>query len=150
MPGHRLDWATTDLTAEERSVLARFIDAHERNDAEAAIALARHDMRITMPPAPMVFEGVDVIVPFIERALGSDSAGDWRLVPTRANRMPTAASYLRAWDDTEFRAFKFDVLRVVDGGIAEITTFGADLFPAFGLPPVLEVVDPPGTHDAAR
>jgi RNA polymerase sigma-70 factor (ECF subfamily) len=147
MPGHRLDWSTTDLTAEERTVLARFIDAHERNDAEAAIALARHDMRITMPPAPMVFEGIDVIVPFIERALGADSAGEWRLVPTRANRMPTAASYLRAWGDTEFRAFKFDVLRVVDGGIAEITTFGAELFPAFGLPAVLAVEEPPGDGD---
>ena len=106
------DWSTTDLTAEERTVLARFIDAHERNDAEAAIALARHDMRITMPPRPMVFEGIDVIVPFIERRLRAGRAGDWRLVPTRANRMPTAASYLRAWGDTEFRAFKFDVLRV--------------------------------------
>jgi hypothetical protein len=58
-------------------------------------------------------------------------------VPTRANRMPTAASYLRAPGDTEFRAFKFDVIRVQDGLIAEVTTFNADLFPAFGLPPVL-------------
>jgi RNA polymerase sigma-70 factor (ECF subfamily) len=52
--------------------------------------------------------------------------------------MPTAASYLRAQGDDTFRAFKFDVLRVVDGRIAEITTFGAELFPAFGLPLVLE------------
>ena len=51
--------------------------------------------------------------------------------------MPTAASYLRRPGDSEFRAFKFDVLRVVDGRIAEITTFGIELFPAFGLPPTL-------------
>ncbi len=51
--------------------------------------------------------------------------------------MPTAASYLRATGDTEFRAFKFDVLRVVDGKVAEVTTFGSGLFPAFGLPPTL-------------
>ena len=38
--------------------------------------------------------------------------------------------------DTEFRAFKFDVLRVEGGRIAEVTTFDATLFPAFGLPPV--------------
>jgi hypothetical protein len=37
-----------------------------------------------------------------------------------------------------FRAFKFDVLRIEDGGIAEITTFNAELFPAFGLPPTLD------------
>jgi hypothetical protein len=58
-------------------------------------------------------------------------------VPTRANRMPTAASYLRRRGDSEFRAFKFDVLRVRDGAIAEITTFGPELFPVFGLRPTL-------------
>jgi hypothetical protein len=68
------------------------------------------------------------------RQLGLDR---WRLVPTRANRMPTAASYLRRPGDTQFRAFKFDLLRIDNGAIAEITTFGAALFPAFGLPPVL-------------
>jgi len=58
-------------------------------------------------------------------------------VPTRTNRLPAAASYLREWDDTELRAFKLDVLRVEEGKIVEITTFGSGLFPAFGLPPVL-------------
>jgi RNA polymerase sigma-70 factor (ECF subfamily) len=51
--------------------------------------------------------------------------------------MPTAASYLRAPGDTVYRAFKFDVLRIVDGKVAEITTFGAALFPRFGLPATL-------------
>jgi RNA polymerase sigma-70 factor (ECF subfamily) len=63
--------------------------------------------------------------------------GDWRLVPVRANRMPAAASYLRKPGETEWRAFKFDILRCEDGGIAEITTFGAALFEAFGLPETL-------------
>jgi RNA polymerase sigma-70 factor (ECF subfamily) len=66
--------------------------------------------------------------------------GDWQLVPTRANRMPTAASYLRRPGDSIFRAFKFDVLCVHAGRIAEITTFGADLFPVFDLPPTLRAV----------
>ncbi len=137
LPEHRLDWATTELTADDKVVLAKFIDAHERHDAAASIALARSDIRITMPPEPMVFEGIDVVGPFIERAFGVDEVGDWRLVPIRANRMPAAASYLRAWGETEFRGFKIDVLRVVDGAVAEITTFGTDLFPAFGLPATL-------------
>jgi hypothetical protein len=55
-----------------------------------------------------------------------------------ANRMPTAASYLKAPGDSEFRAFKFDVLRIEGGLIAEITTFDASLFQAFGLPPTLQ------------
>ncbi len=58
-------------------------------------------------------------------------------MPTRANRMPAAASYLRAVGDDTFRAFKLDVLRVRGRLIAEITTFDATLFAAFGLPPSL-------------
>lgn len=63
--------------------------------------------------------------------------GDWRLIPVAANRMPAAASYLRRPGDSQFRAFKLDVMRVEAGTIAEITTFNADLFAAFGLAPTL-------------
>ena len=102
------------------------------------MAIASQDLRISMPPDMMVFDGLEVIGPFLERAFAEETRdGDWRLVPTYANRMPTAASYLRRPGDSEFRAFKFDVLRVEHGAIAEITTFGAGLFPAFGLPPTL-------------
>ena len=90
-----------------------------------------------MPPDQMVFDGLGLIRQLLERAFGEDRDGDWRLVPTWANRMPTAASYLRRPGDSEFRAFKFDVLQIEHGAIAEITTFGALLFPVFGLPVVL-------------
>ena len=137
VPARRSEWSARETTAEERVLLDRFIDAHERCDAAAAVAIAAEDIRVTMPPNPFFFEGVDAIAPLLERAFGEDRDGDWRLVPTMANRMPTAASYLRRPGDTEFRAFKFDVLRVEDGAIAEITTFGASLFSVFGLPPTL-------------
>ncbi len=55
-------------------------------------------------------------------------------MPTWANRMPTAASYLRRAADPLFRPFKLDVLRIDQGAVAEITTFGVRLFPWFGLP----------------
>jgi RNA polymerase sigma-70 factor (TIGR02960 family) len=137
LPSHRLDWSAPEPSAEERVLLERFIDAHERGDATAAVAIASQDIRVTMPPNPFCFDGLEMLVPLLERAFGEERDGDWRLVPTMANRMPTAASYLRRPGDSEFRAFKFDVLRIEDGAIAEITTFGASLFPAFGLPPTL-------------
>jgi RNA polymerase sigma-70 factor (TIGR02960 family) len=137
LPAQRAEWTAGEPSAEERVLLERFIDAHERCDAAAAIAIAGQSLRITMPPDLMCFDGLESIAPLLERAFGEDRDGDWRLVPTRANRMPTAASYLRRPGDTEFRAFKFDVLRIEDGVIVEITTFGAALFPAFGLPPTL-------------
>ncbi len=116
-------------------LLQGFIDTHERGDAAAAAAMVADDIRITMPPHPFLFEGREAMASLLERAFGPESPGDWLLVPTRANRQPTAASYLRQPGDSEYRAFKFDVLRVEGGVIAEVTTFDASLFDAFGLPP---------------
>jgi RNA polymerase sigma-70 factor (TIGR02960 family) len=137
LPERRTDWSAREPSAEERELLDRFIDAHQRCDAAGAVAIASQDIRITMPPNPFFYAGLRDVVPLLERAFGEDRDGDWRLVPTRANRMPTAASYLRRPGDSEFRAFKFDVLRIEDSAVAEITTFGPALFPAFGLAPTL-------------
>ena len=137
LPSHRTEWSAGEPSAEERELLARFIDAHERCDAAAAVAISAQDIRVTMPPDMMCFDGLAAIMPLLERAFGQDRDGDWRLLPTLANRMPTAASYLRRPGDSVFRPFKFDVLRIENGAIVEITTFGAALFPVFGLPPSL-------------
>jgi RNA polymerase sigma-70 factor (TIGR02960 family) len=139
LPTSRLeDWpATVEPSEQEAALLAGFIDAHERADATAAIALMRADIRITMPPLPMCFDGRAQCAALVENAFGAGAMGDWRLVPIRANRMPAAASYLRRPGDTVYRAFKVDVLRIRDGAIAEITTFGTELFAQFGLAPVL-------------
>ncbi|MBV9354981.1 MAG: nuclear transport factor 2 family protein, partial [Chloroflexi bacterium] len=116
-------------------LLARFIDAHERMDAAAVAAIAAEDVRVTMPPYLMCFDGLDAIQPLLQRAFGENRDGDWRLLPTQANRLPAAASYLQRPGDTTFRAFKLDILRIEEGRVAEITTFGTVLFPHFGLPP---------------
>ena len=122
------------MTEDERHMLEAFVEAHERCDIRAALAAASQEIRVTMPPDGLVFDGISAIAPLLERALGNAREGDWRLVPTSANRMPAAASYLRRAGDSRLRAFKIDVLRIEDGTIAEITTFGASRFPSFGLP----------------
>jgi len=130
----RLEWSVVDTTAEEDALLRRFMEVHEQFDVVTWAQLLRPDVRVTMPPDPLCCDGRDSIWPLLERAV---AMGDWRLVPTRANGAPTAASYLRRPGDTAYRACKLDVLRIKDGYIAEITTFDARLFPAFGLPPTL-------------
>ena len=125
--------ASRDLSPDEHALLQGFIETHERGDAAAAAALLREDVRVTMPPYPLCYDGIDAIAPLLQRAFGPPAMGDWRAVPTRANRQPAAACYLRAPGDSVYRAFKLDVLRVEDGAIAEITTFNSDLFAAFGL-----------------
>ena len=138
LPARRSEWSAGETSAGKRALLERFIDAHQRCDVAAAVAIASQDIRVTMPPAPYRFEGLAMVIGLLERGFAEDKRdGDWRLVPTSANRMPTAASYLRRPGDTEFRAFKLDVLRIEGDKIAEITTFGYARFADFGLPPTL-------------
>jgi RNA polymerase sigma-70 factor (ECF subfamily) len=130
----REDWASPAASAAERDLLAGFIATHESGDVDAALELIAEDIRVTMPPLPMLYEGRDAIAGLMRQAA---EMGEWRLVPVAANRSPAAASYFRAPGDGAFRAFKLDVLRVDGGRIAEITTFGSQAFPAFGLAEVL-------------
>ena len=125
--------ASADLSADERALLQGFIDTHESGDTAAAAAMLRDDVRVTMPPNPSLYQGIEAIIGLMRTAFDRENMGDWRLVATRANRQPAAASYLRRPGDSVYRAFKLDVLRVEDGAIAEITTFSSDLFAAFGL-----------------
>jgi RNA polymerase sigma-70 factor (ECF subfamily) len=126
---------------EERALLDSYLDAHHRSDIAALVRLLRHDVRFTMPPQPTLVVGRDALAEFFAEAFDASVTGDFRLVPTRANRQPAAANYLRPPGRTEFRALVLDVLRVEGGAIAEITAFEPHLFAAFGLPPVLRNAD---------
>jgi RNA polymerase sigma-70 factor (ECF subfamily) len=132
LPAQREQASAAALSAEEQELLAAFIDTHTRGDSEAAVAVMHEQIRVTMPPYPFVYDGIEALLPLYERAMSS-GMGEWKLIPTRANRMPTAASYLREPGSDVFRAFKLDVLRIEDGKIREATTFGPELFEAFGL-----------------
>jgi RNA polymerase sigma factor (sigma-70 family) len=111
-----------------------------REDEPDAVVVARETIElaymalIQRPPHPWLFDGFESIRPLLESLA---EPGEWRLLPTAANRMPAAANYLRSPGDAEFRAFKLDVVRIETGRIKEITTFDAGLFGAFGLPPTL-------------
>jgi RNA polymerase sigma-70 factor (ECF subfamily) len=132
LPERREKATSADLSDEERELLAAFIDTHERGDAEGAAAVMHEHIRVTMPPYPALYDGVEAMRPLFERAFNS-GMGEWKLVEARLNRMPAAASYLREPGSDVFRAFKFDVLRMQDGKVREATTFGPELFDACGL-----------------
>ncbi len=113
----RAEWSAREPSATERDLVEQFIAAHERFDAEAALAIAARDIRVTMPPLPYCYQGTEAIRPLMADAA---AMGEWRLVPVGANRMPAAASYLCRPGDTQFRAFKFDVMRIEAGMIADV------------------------------
>lgn len=126
--------SATDPTEHERALLQRYMDAHERADVACIATMLRDDVRLSMPPHPVWYVGRNAVVAFFADIAFAPSTGEFRLVATRANGQPAAANYLRRPDDTAFRALTIDVLKFVDGKIADITAFEASLFPAFGLP----------------
>jgi RNA polymerase sigma-70 factor (TIGR02960 family) len=122
-------------TEQERELLAAFIDAHQRGDVGASLSLMSEDIRVTMPPLPLCYQGREALKPVLAQAFGG--MGEWRLRPVWANRQPAAVSYLRRPGDALFRAFKIDVLKVEGGLVKEVTTFDTRQLAAFDLPDIL-------------
>ena len=118
----------------EDDLVRRYVDAHQRRDADAVIALLHEDIHITMPPeAPCI--GFAAAATFFRDLFGAAGPGDWLLVPTRANGQPATANYLRRPGDTAHHALSIDVLTVHDDRLVTVNCFLGDrLFPAFGLP----------------
>ncbi len=138
LPERRTEWTSADPSEEERSVLQQFVEATERADVAALGALLREDAIFSMPPEPGWFQGRDVLMASWGPAMvGPTSLGEFRLVRTAANRQPAAANYVRKPGGQQFEALSLDVLRIESGEIVEVTTFGADKFPFFGLPATL-------------
>ena len=89
----REHWSAERRAAVDEEVLARYIAAYEAADVDTTLALLADDIRVTMPPAPYLFEGREAVLGLAYRAR---TTGEWRLVPTRANAQPAAACYLRS------------------------------------------------------
>jgi len=139
LPERRTEWArSSEPSAEERELLQRYVDAHERADADALAELLLEDARLTMPPHATWYEGRAAIVMASQQ--GFDPAfGRLRGVLTGANTQVAAAHYLRAPGGSAYKPLALDVLGIEAGAIAEISTFVfPELFGAFGLPAILE------------
>jgi RNA polymerase sigma-70 factor (ECF subfamily) len=94
-----------------------------------------------MPPYPMWMRGRAAVMAALATSWDAGSphyVGEFRMVPTGANRQPAVASYVRRPDEADYHAFAIAVLRIEDGHLAEITAFhDSGLFPAFALPMAL-------------
>jgi RNA polymerase sigma-70 factor (ECF subfamily) len=138
LPARRLDWArATGPTDQERAVLRRFMDAHDRADVAAFAALLRDDVRQAMPPHLLWYDGRDAVAANFARYIDPGSPaypGQLRVVATAANRQPAMAVYLRRPDDSAHRLLGLTVLDVEDGHVVGIVSFGVELLGSFGLP----------------
>ena len=141
LPDRRIEWRNaTTVNEEERSVLERFIDAHDRADVAAFAALLRDDVRQAMPPFAFWFDGREAVATVFSRyidASSPDYPGHLHLSPTAANRSPAVVAHLRKPGDDAHRLLGMSVLDVEDGMIARIYSFGITLLGAFDLPQTL-------------
>jgi RNA polymerase sigma-70 factor (ECF subfamily) len=138
LPRRRDEWSAAEPSAEERALLERYIEAGDKGDPAAMVALLRDDAFCAMPPSPQWWVGADNIVQaWVKGGFGDDNWGHLRCVITDgANRQPAVACYVKRAGDTEYRALAVDVLRIEDGAVAEITAFPLlePLLEALGLP----------------
>jgi RNA polymerase sigma-70 factor (ECF subfamily) len=123
----------------EGEVIRRYIDAATQLDMTSLAALLHEDARNAMPPQPDVGRGRSVLMGLWSPIMvGPGAWGEWRYVPTFANRQPAVAAYLRRPGRTAFRAMAIDVMRIEGGLITDIITFNRMHFSRFGLPERLQ------------
>jgi RNA polymerase sigma-70 factor (TIGR02960 family) len=144
LPERRSEWSTADPTQEQRALLERYMRASAELDvremAELMAELMAEDVRVTMPPNDLWFGGRDEFIAGVVQAFTPGSPiyiGEWRSVLTWANRQPAVAHYVRRPGTAIYRPQVLDVIRFVDGKVAEITAFEPHLFAAFDLPATL-------------
>src|SRR5690349_21065151 len=138
----------------EKDLVERLTRAYEAGDVDAIIALFADDAWLTMPPAPLEYQGRAPIRAFLA-AIAFRDGRTYRLVPARANGQLAFAAYLRHPNGDESQANGLHVLTLTStpaahdsptspsspggpgGGllIQAMTRFSSHVLPAFGLPP---------------
>jgi RNA polymerase sigma-70 factor, ECF subfamily len=130
--------ATEPLTAEDRELLARYVDAFERYDIEALTSLLHEDATQSMPPFDLWLRGRDDIMTWwFGPGVGCQGS---RLVPVvSANGSPAFGQYKPA-EGGGYEPWALQVLEISEGRVVEFSFFldTDTLFPLFGLPPRLD------------
>jgi RNA polymerase sigma-70 factor, ECF subfamily len=114
-------------------LVERYVDAWERNDVDAVVAMLTDDATMTMPPLPSWYRGREAVAVFL-RGVPLGGAKRWRLIPARANGQLAFGKYI--WDEERhaFMPHGVNVLTLRGAQIEEITAFlTPDAFRHFGL-----------------
>jgi RNA polymerase sigma-70 factor (ECF subfamily) len=128
-----------ELNADDRALLARYVEAFESYDMEALTALIQEDATQSMPPFDLWLHGRDDILAWWVGP-GGGCRGS-RLVPTvAANGSPAYGQYKPSASGAGYDPWALQVIELAEGRIVEFTFFldTESLFPLFGLPPRLD------------
>jgi RNA polymerase sigma-70 factor (ECF subfamily) len=107
---------------EIRDLVNEYMEAWERNDIDAVVAMLTEDVAIAMPPLASWYGGRESVATFFA---GWPLSGHWRwrALPTRANGQPALGFY--TWDpETErYIAFALNVLTLRGNKVCDIVAF---------------------------
>jgi RNA polymerase sigma-70 factor (ECF subfamily) len=133
-----LGTAPDPLDPEHVALLRRYVDAFERYDMTALVALLHEDATQSMPPFSLWLSGPEDIAAW-HVGPGGGCRGS-RLVEVQANGTTGYAQYKPSATPGRLEPWAVHLLEVADGRISSITNFvGAAHFARFGLPDHLDV-----------
>jgi RNA polymerase sigma-70 factor (TIGR02960 family) len=121
-------------SASERQLIERLTRAYETGDVDGIIALFTEDAWLTMPPAPLEYQGRELIARFLTTIAFRDGR-TYQLVRTRANGQLAFGAYLREAREQGAQANGLLVLTLRGSRIEAMTRFTNSVLPSFGLPP---------------
>jgi hypothetical protein len=106
----------------------------ETGRAESRYRALSRSHWLTMPPAPLEYQGRDLITRFLA-AISFRDGRTYRLVPTRANGQLAFGAYLREARPDAAQANSLLVLTLTGSRIQAMTRFEGRMLARFGLPP---------------
>jgi RNA polymerase sigma-70 factor (ECF subfamily) len=116
-----------------REIVQRFIDAFERGEVDAILALLAEDAVFAMPPYSSWYRGRETIAD--SWLMPGGPPPRLRYVPTRANGQPALGTYQLDEQTGRYLPLALDVLTLEGSLITEVIAFRTpELFPRFGLP----------------
>ncbi len=130
--------AESELDPADAGLLARYVDAFERYDMDALVALLAEDATLSMPPYDMWLRGAEHIRGWM-LGMGLECQGS-RLVPVAANGSAGFAQYRPSGPGGQHEAWALQVLETRAGRITALNSFldVQALYPLFGLPLTLD------------
>jgi RNA polymerase sigma-70 factor, ECF subfamily len=129
--------ADQELGDDEKLLLERYLDAFERYDMDALVAILHADATLSMPPYPLWMRGTDDIVRWMVGP-GWECEGS-RLLPVAVNGTFGFGQYRRA-EGGGYEPWALQVIETDGERVVAINAFldTAAWFPLFGLPERLE------------
>jgi RNA polymerase sigma-70 factor (ECF subfamily) len=119
-----------------RAVVESYVDAWERGDVHALLALLAEDAVFSMPPWATWWRGRETIAGFAPSA--AEFCAESRVLPTQANGQPAVAYYHLNAETGRWTPAAIDVITFEGALIKEVTAFvSPEVFEGFGLPPEL-------------